>query len=476
MVSINKILKDKNFLNKLSLVVFFSISWLSISSSFQNLLIFHVNEKITIIQLINFFRTVLNILIFPILLFQLAKVLIKKNILNSGPNLILFSSLIYFLCQGIGLFNTSNSIENLIYVLSAINLIIIMRLSVEFFKPNELIILIYITFFILFIVLLNTFLKDVINFIFNSVVGKKFYGSVNSIVGENFIRSSGASRISLILLIIYLTNLIKYINSSILKIIPLFVFSTIIFLYESRAGVGLLIIYIVATLFLLKEFNFERVSRELIFCIILPFLVSVNINYIHSPTSIALKKDIIEETKKNTLIIKDIIEETKKNTLIKDAKGKKVLIFLCNIYKCQDNSSRFMNKEKILTSSGRIEDWKTLVNKFDYQNKLFFGYGSQADRHLINQSASNGLIYSLVSSGLVGLSFFLYITVTACLYIIRFLLVNKNKNSIYSFAIFTLIIILIRSLIESSYAVFSVDFILFYMSLFLAQKYNKVLR
>ena len=156
MISINKILKDKNFINKISLLIFFCISWLSISSTLQNLLIFYSNETITINQLINFFRTTLNIGIFPILLFQLVKILIETNSLNSRLNLIFFISLAYFLSQSPALFYTSNSIENLYYVLSAINLLMIMRLSVEIFKPNELIILIYITFFILLLVLINS--------------------------------------------------------------------------------------------------------------------------------------------------------------------------------------------------------------------------------------------------------------------------------------------------------------------------------
>ena len=57
-------------------------------------------------------------------------------------------------------------------------------------------------------------------------------------------------------------------------------------------------------------------------------------------------------------------------------------------------------------SSGRFEDWKNIYNEFSNKN-IFFGYGSQADRYLINQSASNGLIYALISSGIFGLTFFI---------------------------------------------------------------------
>jgi len=468
MISINKILKDKNFINKLSLLIFFIISWFSISTTFQNLLIFNSNETITINQLINFVRTALNIGIFPILLFKLVKMLIKTNSLNLKTNLIFFLSLLYFLSQSPALFYTSNSIENLIYVLSAINLLIIMRLSVEIFKRNELIVLVYTTFIILFFVLMNSFLSDVISFVYNVETGKRFYGSVNIIAGESYIRSSGASRIALILIIIYSTIFLKYINLLILKILPLFILSTIVFLYESRASVGLLIIFIIIVLFIIEKISYKNILSYLFFCLIFPWLISVNINYTYSHNAVKARS---ASDSQNTQAASDII--ISKN---------KISSFLCSISKCDNHLARFTNKERLLTSSGRVEDWNKLLNLFDYKNNLFFGYGAQGDRLLINQTASNALIYSLISSGIVGFSFFLFFSVVASLYVIKFifnvklLFKNKNIDSTYFFSISTLMVILIRSLIESSYAVFGVDFILFFMSLFLVQKYNKFLK
>ena len=468
MISINKILKDKNFINKLSLLIFFIISWFSISTTFQNLLIFNSNETITINQLINFVRTALNIGIFPILLFKLVKMLIKTNSLNLKTNLIFFLSLLYFLSQSPALFYTSNSIENLIYVLSAINLLIIMRLSVEIFKRNELIVLVYTTFIILFFVLMNSFLSDVISFVYNVETGKRFYGSVNIIAGESYIRSSGASRIALILIIIYSTIFLKYINLLILKILPLFILSTIVFLYESRASVGLLIIFIIIVLFIIEKISYKNILSYLFFCLIFPWLISVNINYTYSHNAVKARS---ASDSQNTQAASDII--ISKN---------KISSFLCSISKCDNHLARFTNKERLLTSSGRVEDWNKLLNLFDYKNNLFFGYGAQCDRLLINQTASNALIYSLISSVIVGFSFFLFFSVVASLYVIKFifnvklLFKNKNIDSTYFFSISTLMVILIRSLIESSYAVFGVDFILFFMSLFLVQKYNKFLK
>ena len=130
----SKILKDKDFFIKLTLVFCFSISWLSISSNFQNLLIINPNEKITITQLINFIRTALNICIFPLLVYLFVKMLTEINDFRFRNNLFYLIPLGYFLSQIPGLFYTSNSMENLQYILSSINMIIIMTLSVRVFK------------------------------------------------------------------------------------------------------------------------------------------------------------------------------------------------------------------------------------------------------------------------------------------------------------------------------------------------------
>jgi len=328
---------------------------------------------------------------------------------------------------------------------------------------------------------MNSFLSDVISFVYNVETGKRFYGSVNTIAGESYIRSSGASRIALILIIIYSTIFLKYINLLILKILPLFILSTIVFLYESRASVGLLIIFIIIVLFIIEKISYKNILSYLFFCLIFPWLISVNINYTYSHNAVKARA---ASDSQNTQAASDIIISNETKGTIEDNEGtmNKISSFVCSVSKCDNHLARFTNKERLLTSSGRVEDWNKLLNLFDYKNNLFFGYGAQGDRLLINQTASNALIYSLISSGIVGFSFFLFFSVVASLYVIKFifniklLFKNKNIDSIYFFSISTLMVILIRSLIESSYAVFGVDFILFFMSLFLVQKSNKFLK
>ena len=127
-------------------------------------------------------------------------------------------------------------------------------------------------------------------------------------------------------------------------------------------------------------------------------------------------------------------------------------------------------REMHLHTSGRFEDWNNLFKNFDFNNNLFFGYGSQGDRFLINQSASNGFVYSFVSSGIIGFFCYVFFLVFLLIYLIKyfFYLDKKDKTSFSCFVI--IIILLIRSLVESSFAVFGVDFILIFMSASIVKK------
>ncbi len=107
-------------------------------------------------------------------------------------------------------------------------------------------------------------------------------------------------------------------------------------------------------------------------------------------------------------------------------------------------------------SSGRINDWQEILYKFR-KNNNFFGYGAQADRFLINQSASNGLVYALSSSGIIGLIFFISFSFMVFLKSLKKILkFQACRFNIYLNSLIVLIILL-RSILETSYAVFGID-------------------
>ena len=110
-------------------------------------------------------------------------------------------------------------------------------------------------------------------------------------------------------------------------------------------------------------------------------------------------------------------------------------------------------------SSGRYDDWKNLISKTN--KSFYFGFGSQADRFLINQTASNGLIYAYSSSGIIGLLFYC-IFILSCLFKIFENLILRFRQSADEKKMISIIILILilRSILESSFAVFSIDLII----------------
>ena len=172
-------------------------------------------------------------------------------------------------------------------------------------------------------------------------------------------------------------------------------------------------------------------------------------------------------------------------------------------------------------SNNRIEAWKFLIqmffnNKLDnsIKNKLeqtgykviffkkidrrnlFTGYGPQADRQLMyNKSkideapailgpygynASNGIIYSLVCSGIIGLICFIIINLIILFKIFKVIIYylkvkNLNSHPILAASIFSILFLQFRSLFENSFSVFGVDLLVLTTSYLVIQnEYRKI--
>ena len=83
-----------------------------------------------------------------------------------------------------------------------------------------------------------------------------------------------------------------------------------------------------------------------------------------------------------------------------------------------------------------------------------------ADRHLINQSASNALIYTFSSSGILGIIIFIILLILKLITIFKSLVINKNNiNNERLFLTTIVLFILLRSIFETSYALFGIDFL-----------------
>ena len=117
-------------------------------------------------------------------------------------------------------------------------------------------------------------------------------------------------------------------------------------------------------------------------------------------------------------------------------------------------------------TSGRVDIWKRAL---PYISSNYFGYGPQADRIYVKQNISNLFFYSLLCSGIVGA-----ISIVSIYFLITFkiiILLFKNqifKKKNYLYEKISMIIIgflLLRSIVEVSFGIFSIDMIFFLVAL-----------
>ena len=447
---INEIITNKKkFYYKIIIILSFIISWASIGMNNSDLFILTTNEDVTLISVINFFRITLNLFCFPMLCFFFFLNFSKYKENKLSPYLAFLIPLFCFLSQIPGLFYTSNSLWNLLYILSAINILIILNLIILNFENEEIYLIIFLTFILLSVVFFNSLINDLSNYFKSNA---RLYGRTNYLFSVGGIRSSGVSRIGLVLLITYSIFLIKFVKLKILRIIPLIFFTACILIYESRAIIGITFIFIIFNYLIREKYTLISLLKYLLIYFVLPALLVFSMMTIKT---LNLYKSENSQYEKNI------------QSLDRD--------FL-SLFKTTQEQSRFLRHKTNATGfTGRIGDWKEIINKFDYKNNLFFGYGAQGDRYLINQTASNGLLYTLVSSGITGVTFFLILTLTSGMQLLKYLFFSRKKELIGYFSFSIMIVFFIRSIVESSYSVFSIDLILFYMGLILMQRF-KVLK
>lgn len=126
-------------------------------------------------------------------------------------------------------------------------------------------------------------------------------------------------------------------------------------------------------------------------------------------------------------------------------------------------SERWFNPSN---TSGRLEIWKNSL-KIIKQN-FFFGLGPQTDRHKLNFSASNILIYLFLCGGfLTVLIFFIYKS-----YLTLILFKYFKKNNIFEikndkFLFFSILIFFFmnfRGIVENSYSLYGIDMFAFLLA------------
>ena len=476
MVLIKKFLSSQNSLIKIFISISFVISFLSVGTSIYNLQMIGLfnsdNSNLALSeissgQFVNSIRALLNISIFPILSLLYLGILIKDKTENFHSNLIFFIPLFYFLSQIPGLFYTTNYVGNILYSISALNILMVTILMFKYFNTKEILFIPYVTFVIMLCILFFIFVGDLYTY-FES--GIRFYGRISDINDGTSIRSSGLSRMALLLLLIYLILLSNFIKSKLWRQIPPIAFILIIYLYQSRTSMILVGVFLIIDLLINRKNLFRNVLYAFIPLIIylsLPFVVTFT-KPIYVKTAIELGT-ILEDNKLKFYTNANTNTNTNTDEIItsenQDDTPKSAEKFRVGV-------GRLFAGNSIYSSSGRLDDWKNIFNRYDFSNHLFFGYGSQGDRFLINQTASNGFIYAFASTGLIGLTFFLLFSLSSLVNIYRYFFIYKKRSQIEYYATTVVLLIGIRSLVESSYALFGIDLIFFYTCSILIARNN----
>ena len=310
-------------------------------------------------------------------------------------------------------------------------------------------------------------------------------------------RSSGLSRMAFVLFI-FLNSFyfLKNINKQIKLLIIIFniILISIILLLQSRGVILSLILSLLLINYLFKDQNLKVRFKYL--CIIIFVPVIIFILYPSLQTVIVEKYGYTVESGNNYNQFKiknlninlrgdffNIIEDdTVENNIARVSSNRsqawKFLIFVFFKKEFDENLKIALKQQEF-----KQDEFSFKIKK----NNFLSGYGPQADRYFMLNStegtgssnrvlgpfgahASNGYIYSLVCSGILGFFVFLALNLIIFYKILKIIFIKKfynfSSNPYLTSAIVIILFLQFRILFENSFSVFGVD-MLFLMSSYL---------
>lgn len=404
------------------LTIFSILTILSLSSTPENLLNNNL-VKNSLFENILFLKSTLPVIIFITLIIVTFKEL--KNSLLTKNNFIYILFFFLILSQIIGTFsNSQNYVKNLYYLIPKINIIFISLIFFKIYNNKFLKFFLYSNLIIFFLIFIYFFFIYVQYYL---IFNDNFYYIWGSIKNNEFVpRPTGMARLAIIFSLYFFCI---HVIAKKKKLFFLVFFNYLIFAFESRIIILALLFISLIFILIRERYSMLKAFKYLIIIIIIPFIISI----------------IIDIAKRKILFYGDFAQSEKYNY------------------------SRFLNSEINLKnfSSSRNQDWQNILKS--YKKHKVFGYGIHGDRILINQTASNGFLYSLVSGGYPATIAYCIICIYS-LYLVNLALL-KNKFSRYSwYAASMIIFFLIRSLVENSFTIISYDFIIFFLSTFYLEK------
>lgn len=257
-------------------------------------------------------------------------------------------------------------------------------------------------------------------------------------------RSSGMARMALVVSIsatIYFFFRKNNFYASFLLFILVVLSSTICLLFQSRtmSFIYLCLMFLLTLIILYK--NFIKNYKKCFLLLLMPFVLALIYNYLL------------------------LNQNNKVSTTLYQNKSSTITTSINNSF---ENLLTRNQKENF--SSNRFGNWKKII-EISKTNKFIKGYGFQADRKLINQSVHNVYLYALISGGILGLILIICISIrsawTSFFLLFNYSILKKNMEPIDLISSFLILLFLLRGLLETSYGIYSIDYLFFIICYFI---------
>ena len=261
----------------------------------------------------------------------------------------------------------------------------------------------------------------------------------NDITGP-FPRSSGLARMGLLLYIAILIFLFFSKNRFTFKcrkffFVSLIILGTITLSFQSRT-INFIYLYIniLLTLIIFRKKSFE--IKKFLLIAILPVIFAIlTLQYIKTSTHTHSNKSI------------DYYK----------------LLTLDNSVKLLLRDNPYKDTSYYSYSSHRFENWEKIFKTTS--KNIYRGYGFQSDKKIINQSAHNVYMYALICGGIISLFLVILISLrciwTSISVLYKYCFQNKKIDELDLISILFIFVFLLRSILDTSYGVYSIDFLFF---------------
>ena len=407
------------------------------------------------------YKTIINFLrsISPIILIFLFIFLIFKNKIKFNLTTKLF--IILILSQLLGFINYDyKNYFDLYWVVAAISLILFLEIYCNNQRTAQFILIVFVSIIFFIGLIINFFIffeevEKIFNISINLTSGYLYNSNsvLNSFFNQPVPRNSGYARyllvVNLFIFALFYAGFFKKINFNfnfwLKNLLIVYIIFNFYIIWQIQNRGTLYFTILVGAFFIIKNIiNFNKKNLIFLFFIfILPFLIFKGSNIlVYKFTKSQFEKNY--KMKSQVEISNDEINK----------------MFLEENKHIINSSKRWLKPNE---TSGRVQIWQKSIKQG--KENIFFGLGPQTDRNLLNNNASNIYIYYFLNSGLVGLFILLIFILNLFFQFLKLLKKKIYHDTVTLFCVLTIFFLMFRGLVENTFGVFSIDMVLFLLSI-----------